>query len=66
MSRVYLCPCLNHREYFGGSQVGKGKVVSRRECNHIAFTSDGVRTEEEIREVYAGSALNCGIGQAVE
>jgi len=42
MGGVYLCPCLDYWEDFGGAKVGESEVVRGRECDHVAFPCDRI------------------------
>lgn len=51
MRGVYLCPCLDDGEDFGGCEVREREVVRGREGYYVAFTSHWICTKEEFREI---------------
>jgi len=51
MCRVYLSPCLNYGENFGGSEICECLVVRRRESEDVAFSCHWIGAEEQVGKV---------------
>lgn len=59
MCGVERRPSIDDRDNLWHCEVGKGKVVRRREGHHVAFPSDGLSTEEKRRQTCSNQPSLC-------